>query len=855
VAEADRPNRRHLASLVQDLRRHGSQAAVTSRRGLRRASTTYSELARLAGRCAHYLESNRIAKGDHVVIWGENCAGWLAAFFGCMLRGVVAVPIDVAGSPEFAHRVIADAGAKLVLGRTGHFSAAGLAFDDFERTFPEQPLYDPVAGLTEADILQIVFTSGTTGEPKGVVHTHLNVLASLGPIEREMRKYMKYERIFHPLGILHTLPLSHVFGQFMGIWIPVLLGAVVHFESQLLPGDLVELIRRERVSVVAAVPRLLEILARHFQTTMPGLEARLKLASGKNVWKRWWIFRDVHKALGLKFWALVSGGATLSAEVEDFWTTLGFAVIQGYGMTETAALVSLNHPFRPARGSIGRVLPGREIRLSEEGEILVRGDTVARATWEKGGLRPGESEWLATGDLGAMDQAGNLTFRGRKKDVIVTSAGLNIYPEDLETALERQAGVRAAAIVEVTGPQGPQPLAALVMEGQADPAEAVRAANRELAEYQQIRRWTVWTDPDLPRTSTGKVLRRQVAAALRASPQGSADYGQSGLAAILRRISGEDAAQLPDSARLSEDLHLDSLARTELQSAIDAQFGIDTTEVDFQRAQTLGELKQLLRASPSETPVESSAIERASYYPQWPWTGIATAMRIAFLEVIMRPLVWLLAAPRVERAFEPEADKPLLVVSNHVTEYDAPLILYALRPRMRRRVAIAMAGEMLRDFRRSRNPVDGLRYWLAVALFNVFPLPQQGNFRASFAHAGRAMDRGWNVLVFPEGRRTPDGAMHAFLGGVGILWKELGCDALPVHLIGLGELRMRRGRWFRSGRISVRIGKRVSLPPDADPKSAAALLEQHVRALDMAVANSAAGTPSTRRDSRPRQSQ
>src|SRR5262249_32057217 len=157
---------------------------------------------------------------------------------------------------------------------------------------------------------------------------------------------LKYERIFHPLRFLHTLPLSHVFGQFMGMWIPALLGAVVHFESQLILQDVVERIHRERISVLASVPRLLELLASHFQSRFPDLEDRLKSTEQRSALARWWIFRDVHRALGLQFWALVSGGATLREDVERFWTTLGFAVIQGYGMTETAALVSLNHPFR-----------------------------------------------------------------------------------------------------------------------------------------------------------------------------------------------------------------------------------------------------------------------------------------------------------------------------------------------------------------------------------------------------------------------------------------------------------------------------------------------------------------------------
>jgi long-chain acyl-CoA synthetase len=836
------PNRPHLASLLQDLERRGDEPAVVSKHGLRTVRTSYRQLARLAGRYSRELESRAITKGDRVVIWGANGSEWIAAFFGCILRGVIPVPLDAGGSPEFVRRVIQDVSPKLVTGSREQIHAldravAQIAFEDFEAALPGEPLLEPVAGLEADDTLQIVFTSGTTGEPKGVVHTHRNVLASLGPIEREMQKYLKYERVFHPLGILNTLPLSHVFGQFMGIWVPPLLGPVVYFESRLIGRDLTALIQRERISVLAAVPRVLGLIESYLIERFSDLPARLKAAEGHSALRRWWMFRDVHRALGLKFWALVSGGATLDAEVEHFWTTLGFVVVQGYGMTETAALVSLNHPFHPARGTIGQVLPGREVRLSTEGEILVKGETVSGATWTGGKLQPRESEWLSTGDLGTLDAAGSLSFRGRKKDVIVTAAGLNIYPEDLEAALLRQPQIRAAAVVEARGLHGPHPLAALVMHGTSDDAaEAVRTANRELAEFQQIRHWTLWPEPDLPRTSTGKVLRRDVAAALAVAPgeERGGRPARGGLASLIEQITGEritgEGTTSPDCARLSEDAHLDSLGRVELQSALETRFGVSIADADFQKVQTVGELRDLVTGSPSREELPQDP----HIYPQWPWTRMASAVRLVFLEAIAMPLVAALAAPRIKRDLAREPDVPLLIVANHVTIFDVPILLYGLGRRMRRRVAVAMAAEMLLDWRHARgqgnwflNLVAPAGYFLVTGLFNVFPLPQSGDFRASFAHAARAMDRGFHVLVFPEGRRTPDGQMHAFQRGSGLLWKELQCEALPVHMSGLWE----KTGWFRSGRICTYAGDAIALPSEADIQAATALLEVRVKSL------------------------
>lgn len=796
--------RLNLASLVDDFKRHGDQTAVVSRHGLRKETTSYRTLATLSGRFAALLESRGIAKGDRVLIWGENGAPWIAAFFGCILRGVVPVPIDVAGSESFAHRVAQEVDPKLVTGSREQLKSFenALAFEDFAM-LPEEPA-SAIKDLSENDPLQIVFTSGTTGDPKGVVHTHANILASLRPIEREMQKYLKYERIFHPLRFLHTLPLSHVFGQFMGIWIPALLAAEVHFESRLVPSDIVETIHDERISVLVAVPRVLEILQTYL---LQQFDINLEKAKGKSALRRWWMFRKIHRAFGLKFWALICGGATLPESIEHFWNTLGLVVIQGYGMTETAALVSLNHPFHAAKGSIGKVLPGREIRLGDDGEILVRGDTVSKATWQGGRMQTQESEWLSTGDLASLDASGNLQFRGRKKEVIVTAAGLNIYPEDLEAALLRQPLIKAAAVVEVTG----EPFAALVLREPVDPAEAIRAANVELAGFQQIRHWTVWPDPDLPRTSTGKILRREVAAGLK----GAAPKMLTG---ILERITGK----VPDS----EDLQLDSLGRVELQSAIESQLGVEIDDASYQQVHTLGDLRGLLSGAPKPESADENV------YPTWPWSRLQTAIRAAFIELVMRPFVAVLGNPRVHRT-GPHA-KPVLIVSNHVTVYDVPLILYALPGSMRRRVAVAMAGEMIMNFRKARNLGNWFlnlfgppAYFLITALFNVFPLPQLANFRKSFAHAGHAMDRGFHVLVFPEGRRTPDGVMHAFQKGSGMLWKELQCDALPVYLGGMST-----GKWFRSNTLSIQVGKAIPFNPDLDAAAATSVLEQAVRALN-----------------------
>jgi Acyl-CoA synthetases (AMP-forming)/AMP-acid ligases II len=230
--------RAHLASLVHEFRQHAAQTAVVCHRGNRSYRTTYGEIANLAGRFAAELDRRNIAPGERVILWGANSAEWICAFFGCLLRGVIAVPLDAAGSPSFAQRILNDVAPKLIVGDQPLLASLETNLPQLELSaittqLPPHPNFTVSSAVNAQTPFQIIFTSGTTSAPKGIVHTHRNVLASLQPIEDEIAKYRRYERWVRPLRFLHTLPLSHVFGQFMGLWIPPLLAAEVHFVDQL----------------------------------------------------------------------------------------------------------------------------------------------------------------------------------------------------------------------------------------------------------------------------------------------------------------------------------------------------------------------------------------------------------------------------------------------------------------------------------------------------------------------------------------------------------------------------------------------------------------------------------------------
>jgi len=863
--------RLHLATLVDDYRRHGTQQAVVVHRGNRRQIFTYADLANLSERFAAELIRRGIKSGDRVVLWGQNSAEWIAAFFGCVLRGVLVVPLDAAGGLDFALRVIEETQPRLLVGDASLLSglSAELPHIDFEHFSKNLPLGPFASSVRELSLsldtpLQILFTSGTTSEPKGIVHTHRNVLASLEPIEHEMQKYLRYERIFHPLRFLHTLPLSHVFGQFMGLWIPPLLAAEIHFESRLQAPRLLELIRRYRISVLAAVPRVLDLLKTHIEANFPNLPTRLEASQGRRVWRKWWNFRDVHREFGFKFWAFVCGGASIPPALEHFWNDLGFALVQGYGMTETAALITLNHPFHVGQGTIGKPLPGREVRIGSDGEVLVRGEMVASSRWQNGRMQTSSSPWLATGDLVEQDAEGQLHFLGRKSETIVTAAGLNIHPEDVEAALNRQQGIEASTVVPLDTPNGTEAVAVLICRGGPEQAQsAVDSANGDLAEFQRVRRWVLWPQLDFPRTAIGKIQRRKVTqwiAEQQSNRAVSSSEALDPLSNMIAAITRAEPAHLADETRLDRDLQFDSLARVQLQADLELRMGVAISDTEFEQITTIGQLRARLGLSsntdsnalsennehaplhpkPTAAHLHQFPSEPSLYrYPRWTWWPTVQWMRMLFQEGVMRPLIWLLAKPTVLRTDERRLPRqPVLLIANHVTAFDVPLVLYALPAHLRKRVAIAMSGEMLEDWKHARNQGSWLlnllapvAYWLVTALFNVFPLPRSVGFRSSFAHAGEAMDRGYNVLVFPEGRRSADGSLQPFRSGIGLLAKESNAVILPVALKGIGELKQKGEHWFRSHLIEIRVGEPISPAPQATPETVAESLQNAVSNL------------------------
>jgi long-chain acyl-CoA synthetase len=853
--------------------------------GFRTRRWTYREVAAAAEAVAARLDAQSIGRGEKVIFWGENRPEWIVAFWGCLLRGVIVVPIDYRASAEFLDRVRAIVQARLIVvgdevappdaqSGTKPDAVSVWRFRDLGRgAETRSPPTLAAPGVSADDVVEIIFTSGATAEPKGVVITHRNVLANIVPIEREVRKYRRYARPFSPIRFLNLLPLSHMFGQAMATFVPPMLAGEVIFMRSYNPQDVVQQIRARRVSVLVSVPKILDVLRDHVRRRFP---AASEPAAGPMHWlRRWWRYRAVHRAVGWKFWAAIVGAAPLDPGLEEYWSRLGFLVIQGYGLTETAPIVTLNHPFSAQKGSVGKPIHGVEVRIAEDGEILVRGENVTTGYYgaPEATAQAFEDGWLHTGDIGGIDEQGRVFIRGRKKEMIVTPEGLNVFPEDVERALTEVAGVRDAAVVGRSWAGEERVHAVLVLESDTEPDEVVRAANLQLGDHQKVRSASVWPAAELPRTEgTRKLRRRQIKEWVDQGARAQAVPAAAGEAASAASIVARFAhGREVSGATTLDELGLSSLERVELLMALEERFETTLDEGAVASARTVADLEALvardgasprerknekdgdkagLQAAPSEgvpskrapsardSPAVPDSADGPVNFPRWNRSRLAWLVRRASLPTWILPFVRAFAWVEVRGLEHLDAlEGPVVFAANHQSHLDAPAVLWALPARWRYRLAIAMAKEFFtahffpERYGRRAWLTNSLNYYLASLFFNAFPLPQrEAGTRQTLRYIGALLGEGYSVLIFPEGKRTQAGEINAFRPGIGMIGARLQAPVVPVRLVGLDRVLHQSWKMAKPGPATIVFGAPLRLEGD-DYAARAQEVEAAVRRL------------------------
>jgi long-chain acyl-CoA synthetase len=824
---------RTLAHLLEDVAsRYDKRTALQFKPGLVYQRWSYRRLYDESLRVAALLHERGVAGGDRVVIWGPNSPQWVAVYFACALTGIVAVPIDMRSAPDFVQRVVEQTEPRLAF--TSRFLPSGQPGLDLETIWledlPDLSLHmAPFDGKAPDpdDLFEIMFTSGTTGAPKGVMLTHANIMSDLFG----SRQYVPGDPDFR---LLSVLPLSHMFEQTGGLLLPLTSGACITYQTSMQPSALIRSMQEGRINVMLVVPQLLKML-------MDGIEREARRQGREKLFARLQaislrlpfglrrrLFQSVHKRLGGALAIFFTGGSALDPDLGRKWAALGVRVIQGYGATETSPTISIHPMADPRYDSVGLPIPNETVKIAADGEILVKGPNVTQGYWRSPDRTAAafEDGWYRTGDQGYLDPRGYLHLLGRTKDMIALASGQKVYPEDIEAELTKHPSVVDAVVVGLQRPDGPEVHAVLILNDGGDAEEVVGWANQRLADHQQIRGFTLWPEEDFPRTHTLKVRKNLVVDYLLGkapAPPAQSPVARpktsvaEGLTAALAELSGLPSSSIKPESSLGGDLNLDSLKRVELLSLLEETLGLSLDDSSVDGKTTVAELT-LMAGGEQVAPSSMS-------FPRWSRSWWCCPLRGVIQRALVTPIVaWLYRIELRGKEVLRDLQGPVIFVANHNLGLDNGIFLKSLPSAWRRKLAIAAAAELW------HNPL------LAVVnplVGNAFPFSRDGAVRASMDNLGRIMDQGWSVLIYPEGQLTIGGPIQEFKTGIGML--AVGTEA-PIQPMCLSVTRFgfpRRLPFLRSGRVTLAFGAPLRFTSTASYIDATATIESAVRELEM----------------------
>src|SRR5581483_10853890 len=532
-------------------------------------------------------------------------------------------------------------------------------------------------------------------------------------------------------------------------------------------------------------------------------------------------------------------------------------VLQGYGLSETSPALTFNRLDRNRFGSVGVPVPGVEVRVADDGEVLARGPNVFKGYWENEEATRAalDGEWFHTGDLGKLDEDGFLWLHGRKKDMIALPDGLKVYPEDVENVLAADPRLQELATpqrptlaivvgLERPGGRGPRSASEASVEALhvhavfVEPrdrdtvARIVRDANGKLSGSQQIRGWTIWPDEQFPTTPTQKVKKHEVIHRLLAMaqadapsrPASAAAREQSEIERLVAQTANVPADRVWPEAQLSADIGLDSLGRVDLLGVIEEELGVYIDDAALPPDATVGSLERLVAAARDARPDTGIF--------GWPLSPFVRSVRLILQQLLLWPLVRLFYSVRITGQEKLEGLRgPVMFAPNHCLHWDNGIILTSIPSSWRWRLAVAAAADDVFG-----NRLNGL---FSAILANAFPLAREGAIRRSLELLGARLDRKFSVLIYPEGKLTLGGPTQPFKSGTGLIAVEGGTPVVPMKLK-IGNVSIldhwdRKWEPFRSngwrGKVEVVFGDALYFPAGTSPQDAAAALQAAVAAL------------------------
>ncbi len=860
--EFDKPKPRRVytySSLLElfdaATKNHAGRVAMRIERNGREERYTYQELRECALRAGAFLAGAGVGEGQRIGLIGENSPEWGMSYFGILKSGATCIPIEKeATTEEIVNLMRLGEASGLVISdelkRKHHELDQQLASAGLEvPVWPFEQVYALGDEATERErirklpssagpgtLASIIFTSGTTGNPKGVLLTHRNFTSMVAKL------LMVYD-INHEDGMLGVLPLHHSFEFATGFLLPLSRGAQITYLTELTADALTGTLRKGHVTCIVGVPALWDLLKRRLLGRLSDRSPKLEDAATAIIDVNYLLrnetpfnlgpvlFSPIHLAFGGRIRYLISGGSALSESTLKAFRGLGFNLNEGYGMTEAAPVLTVTPPNgRPIPGSVGQPLPGIEVRIDSPdsrgvGEIIARGPNIMvgyygneAATREA--LRDG---LLHTGDLGRLDEDGNLYIVGRLKELIVDTNGKNVYPDEVEETYASPKLIKELAVVGY--PDGTaERVACLVLpkfqenesmsheDLRADIEEHFRGVSTRLPLYKRVK-MLQFTDQELPRTSTRKVKRREVvkmmqelkreAEADAATP--SDEMELSWLLDVIATIAEKSPSAVQLDSRLDE-LGFDSLMYNELAAALDGKIGEAPPPEVLTSLSDIRELADYLKrkpvGAPRTGPVRAQEVDETEskeeivvppLLSQLGRKGLTAAQRWFYRDVL-------------EPEFRGRGHVPkhthFIVASNHTSHLDMGLVKMALGDAGENLVALA-AADYFFDNKVKRAFFENFT--------NLVPMERKGSLRKSLDWSFRLLEQGYNLLIFPEGTRSRSGRLQRFQRGLGHLALRAKVGVLPMYLSTYDVLPV--GSWYlKSREVSAVIGP--FLPPE-----------------------------------------
>lgn len=805
-----------LLDLFKTFRKRNKEQVFIYRTGIRRFSFTYGQIYDFSLKMAAFLEEKGIRKGDRVALWAGNSPWWAVCFFGIIAKGAIVVPIDFISGKTRAQTIIKLSQAKLVIQSAYKLEKLtnldAINIEDLKFILQKQNPILTLPKLKARDIVELVYTSGTTGDPKGVMLTHKNITTNI--LQAGNHIAIKSRCTF-----LSLLPLSHMFEQTIGFLTPLYRGDKIVYLRTLKPSAIMDALKEENISVLGAVPRLLDLLKNTIEREIEAKKLtkvfRLlsKLSENKSLKFKKCFFYPIHKKFGKNFTMFISGGSALNINTAKFWKNIGFKVVEGYGLTECSPILCANTLEKQILGSVGQAVKGVKIKI-DNGEILAKGDNIFSGYWQSDmetAKAFDKNGWFRTGDTGMIDKENNIYIKGRKKDVIITSEGINVYPSDIEGVLNYILGVKESCVVGLNKGKGEEVHAVLILKpGFKEARETIRAANQELDPQSQITSFSLYPHLDFPKTATLKIQKYKVVEELKKESKNAVNTQADQLISLISNLTSKSYSDIKEESLLTTDLGFTSISRLELTNYIEQEFRVDLDDTVINQTTSIKDLRKIIaKGEKSKSP------NRLKF---WTNTTYGIVMREILDKVFHFPFIRYFFDLKVDGIENLKNLKgPVVFISNHLSYLDQPAIMYAMPGKWRYSTATAMREEFFFEDNLTlfQRVWKELTFKYATFAFNSFLLPQYSGFRKNLFFMGKLIDQKRNILIFPEGTRARDKRLQDFMPGLGLMVKELEVPVVPIRIIGIENIYPRGAKFPKKGKCAVIFGKPIEFTTES----------------------------------------